>query len=181
LLPPCTRECAGEILSQASAPLQSFTDTQPLLSSKHQAETHACHDQLLPRSWPLQRFISHEEPLNPASTQLIQLRSAPWGFSPPRRVAPLTTFRAYFIPVPLMGLTLRGLAPSTGVVRPFRPPRPSWSWHESLGRPGPPSGYISPEKSRSEAWGLARRILRLPPWASSPTRFLNLLRCSPSV
>jgi hypothetical protein len=49
----------------------------------------------------------------------------PQGFSPSRRFAPPMTCRPCFMPVPLMGFTLRGLAPPDGAVRPLgrRAPR----------------------------------------------------------
>lgn len=40
----------------------------------------------------------------------VKLR--PQGFAPSRRFAPHMTYRAYFIPIPLMGFSLRGLNPS---------------------------------------------------------------------
>lgn len=72
----------------------------------------------------------------------------PQGFSPSRRLAPLATFRAYFIPVPLLGFTLRG----------FDPPLVLYvlSNAASLGaypynRPcvGLPSGTHTPEEGRN--------------------------------
>lgn len=52
---------------------------------------------------------SHLPPVDP--NQPVTLR--PRDFSPPRRFAPFVTCRAYSIPVPLLGFTLRGFAPST--------------------------------------------------------------------
>jgi len=49
-------------------------------------------------------FIPNEDP-----SSLVTLR--PQGFAPSRRLAPPATCRAYFIPVPPLGLTLRGFAP----------------------------------------------------------------------
>lgn len=41
----------------------------------------------------------------------IPVTLRPRGFSPPRRFAPRATYRACFIPIPLLGFTLRGFYP----------------------------------------------------------------------
>jgi hypothetical protein len=53
--------------------------------------------------------------MSPTSIGLLR----PQGFSPSRRFAPFMTCWAYFIPVPLLGFTLRGLAPPDLAVRSF--------------------------------------------------------------
>ena len=99
-----------KILSQALAPLQSFTNAPPWPTD---FPTHAGKSNRppLPRFLPLQRFASREEPLNPRELPPHGLELRPWAFSTLRRFAPLTTCRAYFIPDPLMGFSLRGLSP----------------------------------------------------------------------
>jgi hypothetical protein len=61
----------------------------------------------LPRSLPLRRFPSLEEPLTSSedASSLVTLRSQ--GFAPSQRFAPLETSQAYFILVPSMGFPLQ--------------------------------------------------------------------------
>lgn len=65
----------------------------------------------LPRFLPLQRLAEHEERPNSSwdPSPLVTLHSQ--GFAPSQRFAPLVACRAYFIPVPLMGFSLRGFFP----------------------------------------------------------------------
>ena len=70
-----------------------------------------------PRSFrgfpPLQRFRSVAEPHTPGWFPTIPVTLRPQGFTPSRRFAPRGASRAYSIPVPLLGFTLRGFSPPT--------------------------------------------------------------------
>jgi hypothetical protein len=86
-----------------------------------------------------------------------------------------------FHPGSAHGVNPSRLYSSSGVVWPFRPPQPSWSWPESLGRLVPPAGCISPEKTGSKTWGLARRLLAFASLGFFLDQVSCLLRCSPPV
>ena len=109
------------ILSQASAPFQSFTSTSPR-TIRDSPRNRGCPP--LPRFFPLRRISaakSHTTPADP--TPPVELR--PQGFAPSRRLAPLATSRACSIPVPSMGFRPPRPSSSSGTVRPLgrRAPR----------------------------------------------------------
>jgi hypothetical protein len=96
----------------------------------------------LPRFVPLQRLSvtrSHIPPTAPIPPVTFR----PQGFSPSRRLAPLMTFRAYSIPVPLMGFYPSRLFSSHGAVR--------------LPRRRAPRGFLSTKKKRPPRQGLTHR------------------------
>jgi hypothetical protein len=103
-------EMAG-IPPQASTPLQSFTRTprrSSLFSTGEPIDKHVARS--FRGSFPFSVFPAVQSNLTPASPNPpVTLR--PQGFAPSRRFAPRTTSRAYFIPVPLLGFTPRGLDP----------------------------------------------------------------------
>lgn len=108
--PTNSNELAG-IPPQASTPLQSFTRVprRPTISQAGEPTSKS-----LPApsevSLPFSVFPAVQSHLAPAGPNPpVTLR--PQGFSPSRRFAPRTTCRAYFIPVPLLGFTPRGLVP----------------------------------------------------------------------
>jgi hypothetical protein len=126
----------------------------------------------LPRFRPLQRFPGHGEPHTPGESHLIRLRCAlrvshpPDALLPPRP-AELVSSRSRswglpseaFIPptVPYAlssAATLLGLLPRTEVLR------------------APLQGLAHRQGSRPKAWGLARLLRRMPPWAFPPPRSL---------
>ena len=73
----------------------------------------------LPRFFPLQRLSVTRSHIAPA-IPIPPVKLRPQGFAPSRRLAPLTTFRAYSIPVPLMGFYPSRPLSSPGAVRPLR-------------------------------------------------------------
>jgi hypothetical protein len=79
----------------------------------------------------------------------------PQGFAPSRRLAPLMAFRAYSIPVPLMGFGPSRLCSSPGAVRPFgrRAPR---GFSSSLARRGCPCRDSHTKRSTSAGPGIGR-------------------------
>jgi hypothetical protein len=91
----------------------------------------------LPRSLPLQRIPaarSHLPPARPNSP--VTLR--PQGFSPSRRLAPLTTSRACSIPVPLMGFDPPRPLSSPDAVRPLERRAPLGFLLHSIEEAAPP-------------------------------------------
>jgi hypothetical protein len=79
-----------------------------------------------------------------------RLRLRPQGFAPSRRFAPPMTCRACFIPVPLLGLTLRGFEP------PLTPCSLSVCQH--------PQGFCrTPGATRSPSLRRRRQLVRGPP------------------
>ena len=80
----------------------------------------------LPRFFPLQRILITRSHINPAfPISPVELR--PQGFAPSRRLAPLATFQAYFIPVPLLGFDPSRPYSSPGAVRPLERRAPQGS------------------------------------------------------
>lgn len=96
---------------QASTPLQSFTRA-PRRSTFSRSANRPTNLLSAPSevSFPFSVFPAVQSHLSPAGPNLpVTLR--PQGFSPSRRLAPRTTCRACFIPVPLLGFTPRGFVP----------------------------------------------------------------------
>jgi hypothetical protein len=93
--------------------------------------------------------------LNPRELPPHGLELRPWAFSTLRRFAPHTTCRAYFIPDPLMGFSLRGLAPPetpyalSGAVTLTR-------LDNDVNAASPPQGFARPGDPAHEPWGLAK-------------------------
>jgi len=139
-----------EFPSQVWALLHSFTDFTP-------------HGQAAPRCSPIHAPSEVPSPsafcqsrgatyLRRAPSPPVKLR--PQGFAPSRRLAPPATFRACFIPVPLLGFPFEA-CPSTvpyalSSAGPLRfSTRSSWT--------GPPlQGSGTPRRSCTRVWGLAR-------------------------
>jgi hypothetical protein len=102
------------ILSQALAPLQSLAHVTPrhsIVSRQQMPRAPSRVSSPSAFSQP-QRATQRHRPVNagPEDSHLFgPLR--PQGFSPSRRLSPLTTCWACFIPVPLMGFSLRGFHP----------------------------------------------------------------------
>jgi hypothetical protein len=108
----------------------------------------------LPRFLPLQRLSiarSHVAPALPNSPVVMR----PQGFSPSRRLAPLTTFRAYSIPVPLMGFDPPRLQSPPGAVRPLERRAPKGFSSTKKEEDALP-GTHTPRRAQRQAWGLAR-------------------------
>jgi len=106
---PLRNSTRVEILSQASAPLQSITNAF-CASSARLTEASFTDRRTFRGSSPLRRFPSQEEPLlRGVPPHPVSLR--PQGFAPSRRLAPPLTCRACFIPIPSLGFSLRGLTP----------------------------------------------------------------------
>ena len=106
----------AEILSQASAPLQSITNAHRK-SRTARAEALAAGEMLPSEVLAPTASFQPRGATYPGEIPPHPVTLRPQGFSPSRRFAPLMAYRAYFIPVPLMGSALRGLAPSAGAVR----------------------------------------------------------------
>lgn len=95
-------------------------------------------------------------------TSAVTLR--PQGFAPSRRFAPFATSRAYSIPDPLLGFTLRGLDPP--VVPYVLSNAVSLGAYPYLGLwYGSLQGLAHHEKPGHQAWSSARLLVRVPPWA----------------
>jgi hypothetical protein len=123
------------ILSQASAPFQSFTSTSPRTTRDSQ-RNRGCPP--LPRFLPLQRLPVTKSHISPtAPTPPVTLR--PQGFAPSRRLAPLATSRAYSIPVPLLGFNPPRPSSSPGTVRPLGRRAPQGFSSTTVVRRGRPS------------------------------------------
>jgi hypothetical protein len=105
----------------------------------------------LPRFVPLQRFSSHKEQL-PRRVPTHPVVFRPQGFSPSRRLAPLVTYRAYFISNPPMGFALQGFPPPASPyalsnAAPLlwffpRTPKRSWGPLQGLTRRGSPARVL---------------------------------------
>jgi len=166
-------------------PLRSFPATEyPLSGFGSLTEFHQCIT--ANRRCCLQHtmLLAPSEVCSPSAfcrpqraTYLRQIPSLPvtlrpQGFSPSRRLAPLVACRAYFIPVPLLGLTLRGFDPHVTpyVLSNAESLRVSSSSSEK--QRIPPQGLTRHTKHHHRAWGLIRFPQWLPPWAWSPSRFL---------
>jgi hypothetical protein len=156
----------------------------PLKSFGSLSEYHPCttasifalpkHDVVLAPSevlFPFSVFPALRSHIVPEpSTALVMFR--PQSFSPSRRFAPRMTSQAYFILVPLMGFSLRGLYPhmmpyvlaNAGSLSEFN--LPDYSNMPLL------QGFITSREARPQVWGLTRLLCRLPPWALSTPRFL---------
>jgi len=159
-----------EILSQAWAPLQSFTNAPPWPAS---SPAHTGENTVHPfrGSFPSSVLPAARSHLPPVSLHLTGYTLRPRGFAPPRRVAPLTTCRACFIPVPLMGFAPSRPCSPRNAVRSFerRDPRAIGSGAERrIAAPG----LCSSRGSRTRAAGFGRDRSRLPPWGCAPPRFL---------
>jgi hypothetical protein len=85
----------------------------------------------------------------------LPVRLRPQGFSPSRRLAPDAACWACFIPVPLLGFTLRGFAPA---LVPYALSSTATSMELERASRGPPllRGLTHRWQSRPSAWGLAR-------------------------
>jgi len=95
----------------------------------------------LPRFLPLQRLSTTRSHIPPAGP-IPPVTLRPQGFTPSRRLAPLMAFRAYSIPVPLMGFYPSRLLSSPSAVRPLgrRVPRGFLSTKkEETAPPGTPT------------------------------------------
>jgi hypothetical protein len=159
-----------EILPQASAPFQSVTNATP--QALRRSLSHLRGGRLrLPRFRPLQRLASHGEPLNPASSHLIRLRCAhrvmfPLGALLPPWPAELVSsrLRSWGLPFEaLLSLVVPyALSGAASLLELGQTPR-CWPLLQGLSHH---------QGSRPELWGLARSLLRMPPWASAPPRFL---------
>jgi len=116
---PCICEDTGLILPQAYRPSR----VSPM---RH----HDCRPKtlsFLPRFCPLRRFPSRGEPLGSGKRPCLPVVLRPQGFAPSRRLAPATTCRAYFIPVPSMGFPY-GVFASLKCRTSSRTPPPSRRW-----------------------------------------------------
>lgn len=142
-----------EILSQALAPLQSFTNAPPCAA---RSPTHVddSHHTPLPRFCPLQRFASHEEPPTPRELPPHGLSCAP-GVShpfdallPSRPAGPISSrFRSW-------GFPSRPCSPRNAV-RPFERRDPHAIGYDANAA-SPPQGFARPEDPARHAWGLAK-------------------------
>jgi hypothetical protein len=160
--PSGTFQRAPDILSQALAPLQSFTSTSPqstVASRRHPA--------LAPSEvWSPSAFLNHEELYREARPRRIPTRRA---FTPSGTL----TLSTSCSPRDLLGL----FHPRSALgVNPTRP----YSSHDAVrllrrraprGLPLPqltarlPTGTHTPQKAPNQTWELARLLLRVPPWA----------------
>jgi hypothetical protein len=119
--------------------------------------------------------------VHPAETHLHRLSctlrvSRPLdAFTPPR------TCRAYFIPVPLLGLALQGLIPSA-VPYALSGAESSMGLVVSdvLAAATPPSRILHTTKIPPGCSWVRRAYLRLPPWAFSPSRFSTQCDAAPT-
>jgi hypothetical protein len=136
------RPCHGrQTVARPLSGFGSLSECHQYVTTHHRDPVFRRHraNASLPRFLPLQRLSiakSHIPPAVPISP--VTLR--PRGFSPPRRLAPLATFRACSIPVPLMGFDPSRPRSSPGAVRP-------------LGRRAP-RGFASTMKLRPPLQGL---------------------------
>lgn len=103
----------GDLPLSGLVPFQSFTRASPCYrDADFEANFYSTTPQqsfrgLFPFSvFPTTR--SHIPPTPPMASGTLR----PQGFSPSRRFTPRVISRAYFIPVPLLGFTLRGVSPS---------------------------------------------------------------------
>lgn len=109
---------------------------------------------LLPRFLPLQRLSATRSYVSPPGPiPLVALR--PQGFAPSRRFAPLMAFRAYSIPVPLMGFCPSRLFSSFGAVRPHRRRCPR-GFSPALASRGRPFRDSRTKRSTSAGPGISR-------------------------
>ena len=158
----------GVILSQALAPLQSITRASP------QTVAPALTDRIAAR--PFRGFLpssvlpAMRSHLPPAGTTPNRLRCAlrvshPLDALLPARPAELISSRSRYwaLPSEAFFLTLRRT--------PFRTPGPS-GFDATITVVSALQGFSTPHEARSQAWGLARLPLRLPPWTFPPSRFL---------
>jgi hypothetical protein len=148
-----------DILSQALAPLQSFTSTSPQITVATRWHPAFAPSEVSSPSAP----VSHEEPLTPVGSQ-------PAGYVAPSGSLTLSTpcslrdLPGLFHPGYAHGVNPTRPSSSHGAVRPLerRAPR---------GLPPPqqtaklPTGTHTPQKTRRQSWGLASRLTRVPPWA----------------
>jgi len=105
-------------------------------------------------------FLSHEEPpLDPKVSHPTGTHPGgslrPQGFAPSRRLAPLMAFRAYSIPVPLMGLFPSRLCSSPGAVRPLGRHAPQ-GFSSRLAKRGRPSRDSRTTRSTAAGPGISR-------------------------
>ena len=108
----------------------------------------------LPRFLSLQRLSvtrSHLTPTLPVSPVMLR----PQDFSTSRRFTPLTTFRACFIPVPLMGFDPPRPLSSPGAVRPLERRAPLGFSLHSVEEVAPPGTHTLGKAHRWD-WCLAR-------------------------
>jgi hypothetical protein len=148
-----------DILSQALAPLQSFTSTSPQSVIASRWQINPCPFR---GSFPLQRLSTTRShiPLVVSNSPVV-LR--PQGFSPSRRLTPRATFQACFILVPLLGFTLRGLHPPM-VPYALSSAAPLRDYLHRGQRQSSLQGLAHHKKPGHQAWVLARLLARLPPW-----------------
>jgi hypothetical protein len=114
LRPPHRRPCPAP--ENGDDPLSGFgssTEFHPHTTANvesTEADRHACPFRGLV---PYSVFPAEQSHLPPAIPNPPVTMLRPQGFSPSRRFAPRSTCRACFIPVPLLGFSLRGLHPTT--------------------------------------------------------------------
>jgi len=155
-----------EILSQALAPLQSFTSTSPQSVAASRRPTTSAPSEVSSPS----AFLRREEPHTPAESQ-------PGGY--------VASSGFLTLPTPCSPRDLPGLF-HPGSALGVNPPRPSSSRdavrplerRAPRGLPPPqptakiPTGTCTPQKARRQRWGLASPLTRVPPWASPLRGFL---------
>jgi hypothetical protein len=140
----------SNILSQALAPLQSFTSTSPqnpLLRDSRRPLP-------LPRFLPLQRFPSHKEPHSPNGSQ-------PAGYVAPSGFLTLSTLcsphglPSLFHPGPAHGVNPSRSFSSRGAVRPSGRRIPRGFAFSQLSQRYP-SGIPTPPEAQHQAWRLTK-------------------------
>jgi len=129
---------------------------------------------VFPAAW------SHIPPTVPRPPVLLR----PQGFAPSRRFAPHTTCRAYFIPVPLLGFTLRGFCPR---VAPYAVPDAGslMRFHRFRRISSPLQGFSTLPEARPRCLGVNQNIvscasLSFISYEVSCFRWLVSWFCSPS-
>jgi hypothetical protein len=150
----------------------SLTECHPYITASQSALPKDRAAPPLPRFLPLQRLSasrSHVPPAVPISPVLLR----PQGFSPSRRLAPLMAFRAYSIPVPLMGFHPSRLCSSPGAVRLLRRRAPRGFLSTKKEETAPP-GTRTPNKGRRQAWRLNQDPTPIAPLGFPAPRFLAL-------
>lgn len=129
----------------------------------------------LPRFDPLQRFPCLAEPHTPATLPRVTVMLRPQDCDSSRRFAPRATCRACFIPVPLLGFSLRGFDPRAVPYAPLGTPPPSGFRLSSAlrlepARPGFGAHCPEPEPP---VLRFSQKSTSVPPWALPSARFLG--------
>jgi hypothetical protein len=152
-------------------PLQSVTNAPPWATgSPARADESTAHP--FRGSFPFSVFPTARSHIIPMSFHLTG-HVAPLGFRTPSTPCSPHDLSGLFHPDPAHGVLPSRLYSPRNAVRSLERHNPHAIGHDANAA-SPPQGFARPEDPALRPWGLAKDPSRMPPWDSSPPRFLAL-------